>query len=189
MKKKIAISVGCLVLAGLLGCAYAPDDDSYEFGYPIRESPRYALVPNTRWTGLHYSIDNVFGPTSDLWIFLDSHRILFTRRPLGAERPTVNHDHVATADEWRWIAGQLEKAEVARWKKSYEPDGVEIFDGVGWTLEFLDGTNVVGKADGDNAWPKNFKDFQAILDVFGVEWRGSCFVSPKAAEEKDTEHR
>ena len=178
------MSIGCLVLAAIAGCAYAPDDDFYKFGYPIRESPQYALAPNARWTGLHYCIGDVFGPTSDLWIFLDSHRIQFTQCPPGEERPTVNHAHVATADEWRWIAGQLGKAGVSRWKKSYQPDGVEVLDGVGWTLEFLDGTNVVGKADGDNAWPKNFKDFQAILDVFGIEWRGSCFVSPKTTKEK-----
>ncbi len=174
----------CLMLSAIAGCAYAPDDDSCEFGYPIRESPQYALAPNTRWTGLHYSISDVFGPTSDLWIFLDSHRIHFTRVDLGTERPTVNHDRIATADEWRWIAGQLEKAGVSRWKTSYEPDGVEVFDGVGWTLEFLNGSNVVGKVYGDNAWPKNFTAFQAILDTFGIAQSGSCFVFPKTRKEK-----
>ena len=28
----------CLVLAAIAGCAYAPDDDSYEFGYLVRET-------------------------------------------------------------------------------------------------------------------------------------------------------
>lgn len=184
MKKNIAISVGCLVMTGMLGCAYEPNYDSYEYGYPIRESEQCALAPDVRWTSLHYYNWSPWGPFLDMWIFPDTHRIKFTQRFLGDERPPINHDRVATADEWRWIAGQLGKAGVSRWKKSYQPDGVEVLDGVGWTLEFLDGTNVVGKADGDNAWPKNFKDFQAILDVFGIEWRGSCFVSPKATKEK-----
>ena len=30
----------CLMLAAIAGCAYVPDDDSCEFGYPIRASPQ-----------------------------------------------------------------------------------------------------------------------------------------------------
>ena len=174
----------CLMLVAIAGCAYAPDDDSYEFGYPIRESPQYALAPNARWTGLHYRISDVFGPESDLWIYLDSHRMHFTRVDLGANSPTLNHDRIATADEWRWIAGQLELAGVSRWKTSYEPDGVEVLDGVVWHLEFLNGSNVVGKLHGYNAWPKDFEAFQAILDTFGIAQSGSCFVFPRTTEEK-----
>ena len=44
----------CLMLAAIAGCAYAPDDDSDEFEYPIRESPQYALAPNARWTSIRY---------------------------------------------------------------------------------------------------------------------------------------
>ena len=183
MKKKIAMSIGCLMMAGMLGCVYAPDEN-LGLEYPVAESPQYALAPNTRWTCLRYSIVDVFGPTSYLWIYMDSHRVLFTRKPLGAERPTVVNDHIATADEWRWIAGQLEKAGIARWKTSYQPDGVDVLDGVGWTLEFLNGTNVVGETTGYNAWPKNFKEFQSVLDTFGIAWSGSCYVSPTATEEK-----
>ncbi len=183
MTKRMAMSIGCLMLAGVLGCVYAPDDN-LGLGYPVAESQQYALASNTRWTCLRYSIVDVFGPTSYLWIYMDSHRILFTRKPLGAERPTVVKDHITTADVWRWIAGQLEKAEVSRWKTSYQPDGVEVLDGVVWTLEFLDGTNVVGKTTGDNAWPKKFKAFQVILDTLDVIQGGSCYVSPTATEEK-----
>lgn len=174
----------CLMLVAIAGCAYAPDDDSYEFGYPLRESPQYALAPNTRWTGLHYSISGVWGPTSDLWIFPDSHRIQFTKVELGKESPTVSYDRIVTADEWRWIAGQLELAGVSRWKTSYQPDDVDVLDGVGWHLEFLDGSNVVGKVNGYNAWPENFKAFKAILDVFGIAQRDSCVVFPRATKEK-----
>ena len=184
MKKKIAMSIGCLVLAGMLGCAYAPDYDSYEFGYPIRESPQYALAPNARWTCLHYYDWGPWGPFLDMWIFPDTHRIKFTQRFLGNKRPTVNYDHVATADEWRWIAGQLEKAGAPRWKTSYRPDGVEVLDGIVWHLEFLDGSNVVGKVNGYNAWPKDFEAFRAILDAFGGAQGGSCVVFPKATKEK-----
>ena len=184
-KKKMAMSIGCLMMAGMLGCVYAPEDE-FGLGYPVAESPQYALAPNTRWTCLRYRISSVWGPASDLRIYMDSHRILFTQRPLGAERPTVIDDHIATADEWRWIAGQLEKAGVARWKKSYQPEGVEVFDGVDWHLEFLDGTNVVGQVYGDNAWPKKFKDFKSILDTYGIAWGDSCYISPKATEEKST---
>ena len=181
MKKNIAMSIGCLMLAGMLGCVY---DDSYEFGYPIRESAQYALAPNTRWTSLHYSDWGPWGPFLDMRIFPDSHRIKFTVVELGKESPTINLDRIATADEWCWIAGQLEQAEVSRWKTSYEPKGVEVLDGVTWHSEFLDGTNVVGKVFGDNAWPKNFKAFDAILEAFGAAQSGSCYVFPKTTKEK-----
>ena len=180
MAKTILLHV---MLAAIAGCAYEPDED-LGFESPIRESPQYALAPNTRWTSLHYYNWSPGGPNLDMRIFLDSHRIQFTRVELGKESPTINHNRIATADEWRWIVGQLKKAGGSRWKQSYEPDGVEVLDGVAWHLEFLDGSNVVGKVFGYNAWPKNFKDFQSILDAFGVARSGSCLVSPKATEEK-----
>ena len=188
MMKNMAMSIGCLMMAGMLGCVYAPEDE-FGLGYPVAESPQYALAPNTRWTCLRYGIDDVFGPRSDVWIYMDSHRILFTKKPLGAERPTVVKDHIATADEWRWMVRQLKKAGVSRWKQSYEPDGVEVLDGVAWHLEFLDGSNVVGKVFGYNDWPKSFKDFQPILDAFGVTRRGSSLVSPMVTEEKTASPR
>ena len=184
MKKNIAISVGCLVMTGMLGCAYEPNYDSYEYGYPIRESEQCALAPDVRWTSLHYYNWSPWGPFLDMWIFPDTHRIKFTQRFLGDERPPINHDRVATADEWNWIAGQLEKAGVSRWKTSYRPDGVEVLDGVVWNLEFLDGTNVVGKATGYNAWPKDFNALRAILDAFDLAENGSCVVFPKTTKEK-----
>ncbi len=72
---------------------------------------------------------------------------------------------------------------------SYRPDGVEVFDGVDWSLEFLDGDKVVGKVYGDNAWPKNFKDFQSIPTAFGVARSGSCYASPKSTKEKPSSPR
>lgn len=167
MKKNIAMSIGCLLMAGMLGCAYDPDYSSCELGYPVQESQQYALAPNARWTCLHYHDGGPWGPFLDMRIFPDSHRIQFTRAEFKKKSPTVNHDRVATADEWAWIAGQLEKADVSHWKTSYVPGGgVMIFDGTTWHLEFLDGTNVVGNVDGYNAWPKNFKAFQSILNAF-----------------------
>ena len=77
-----------------------------------------------------------------------------------------------------------EKVGVSHWKTSYEPDGVEVLDGVVWHVEFLDGSNVVGKVYGYNAWPKNFKEFQAILDAFGDVQSGSCYVFPKTTKDK-----
>ncbi len=188
MKKNMAVSIGCLMMVGMLGCAYAPDED-FGIGYPIRESPQYAIAPNTRGTSLHYYDWSPWGPFPDLRIYPDSHRIQFSVVELGQESPMVNHDRIATADEWRWIAGQLEKAGVSRWKQSYEPDGVEVFDGVTWLLEFLDGSNVVGKVSGYNAWPKNFKDFQSILDAFGVARGDACYVFPKSTKEKAASSR
>ena len=167
MKKNMAMSIGCLVLTGMLGCAYGPDYSSCEFGYPIQESQQCALAPNTRWTCLHYHDGGPWGPFLDMRIFPDSHRVQFTRVEFGKESPTIKHDRIATADEWAWIAGQLEKADVSHWKTSYVPGGgVMIFDGTTWHLEFLDGSNVVGNVDAYNAWPKNFKAFQAILNAF-----------------------
>ena len=100
------------------------------------------------------------------------------------ERPRIVKDNILATDEWRWVVGQLEQAEVSRWKTSYEPDGVEVFDGVTWHLEFLDGTNVVGKAHVFNVWPENFEAFRAILDAFDVAQGGSCVVSPTTTKEK-----
>ena len=173
----------CAALAVVAGCAYLPEDDC-EFMYPIRESPQYALAPNTRWTCLRYYSWSPWGPFPDMRIFTDSHRIQFTLNELGRASPRIKHDRIATADEWRWITGQLEKAGVTRWKKSYRPDGVEVLDGVVWHVEFLDGSNVVGKVYGYNAWPKKFKEFQAILDAFGDAQSGSCYVFPKATKDK-----
>ena len=191
VKKNMAMSIGCLVMAGMLGCAYEPYDDfpdyaSYELGYPIRESPQYALAPNTRWSSLHYYYDGTpWGPFLDMWIFLDSHRIQFTQVEREKESPKISHNRIATADEWRWIAGQLEEAGFSRWKTSYQPGGgFGVLDGAAWYLEFLDGSNVVGKVHGYNAGPKDFDAFQAILDAFDAAQMGSCVVFPKTTEEK-----
>lgn len=171
------------MLAGIAGCVYAPDCDT-TFGYPVDESSEYALAPNARWTSLRY---NKWTPLSkegvwEMRILLDSHRIQFVKFDDGwmMERPRIVSDHKVTADKWNWIAGQLKEAGVSRWKTSYQPGGgVEIFDGTFWTLEFLNGSNVVGKAQGDNAWPKNFRAFLAIADAFGGAQNrgGSCFIS------------
>ena len=115
-------------------------------------------------------------------ILMDSHRIQTVRFDdgWGMKRPRVVKENILATNEWHWIVWQLEQAEVSRWKTSYQPgEGVEILDGVSWHLEFVDGTNVVGKTTGDNAWPKNFKDFQSILDTFGVAWSGSCYIGTK----------
>ena len=185
MKKNMAMSIGCLVMAGMLGCAHDPDYSSCELGYPVQESPQYALAPNTRWSSLHYYYDGTpWGPFLDMGIFLDSHRIQFTQVEREKESPKISHNRIATADEWRWIAGQLEKAGVTRWKKSYNPDGVAIIDGVAWYLEFLDGSNVVGGTHGDNAWPKNFNAFRSIVNAFDIDPSSSCVVIPKTTEEK-----
>ena len=186
MKKNMVMSIGCLMLAGLLGCAYEPDNDR-GLGYRIRESPQYALAPNARWTCLHYCFDGGrWGSFLDMQIFLDSHRIKFTRVEPWLESHKISHDRIVTEDEWRWIVGQLEKAGVSRWKKSYHPDGVVVVDGVAWYLEFLDGSNIVGEVIGDNAWPKNFNAFRAIVNAFDVAPNSSCVVIQKATEEKAT---
>ena len=41
------------MLAGIAGCEYVPDYGISE--YPIEESSKYALAPNTRWTSLRYN--------------------------------------------------------------------------------------------------------------------------------------
>ena len=173
----------CGMLAGIAGCVYAPDCDT-PFGYPVDESLRYALAPNARWTSLRYS---EWTPLSEkgVWefrILRDSHQIQYIKFDDGwvMKRPRIVSDLKVTADKWNWIAGQLEKAGVSRWKTSYQPGGgVKIFDGTIWTLEFLNGSNVVGKVQGDNAWPKNFKAFQAIVDAFdgagAAQNRGGSF--------------
>lgn len=174
------------MLAGIAGCVYAPDCDN-PFGYPVDESSKYALAPNARWTSLRY---NEWTPLSregvwEMRILRDSHQIQYVKFDDGwrMKCPRIVSDLKVTADKWSWITGQLEKAGVSRWKTFYQPGGgVEIFDGTLWTLEFLNGTNVVGQVQGDNAWPKNFKAFLAIADVFdaaGVARNrgGSCLIS------------
>ena len=176
-----------MLLAVIAGCAYAPDYDI--LGYPVDESSKYALAPNARWTSLRY---NEWTPLNkegvwEMRILLDGHRIQFVKFDdgWGMERPRIVSDQKVTADNWNWIAGKLEEAGVSRWKTSYQPGGgVEIFDGTFWSLRFLDGSNVVGKAVGSNAWPKNFKAVLAIVDAFdgaGVARNrgGSCYIHIK----------
>ena len=153
----------------------APDDDSFGWGYCISESSEYALAPTAKWTSLHYSVRGApFCPSLDMLICMDSHRIQFVRfEDDGAEsehRATVSHDRIATAGEWCWITNQLEQAGVSRWKTSYQPGGgIDVLDGTWWCLEFLDGTNIVGKAKGDNAGPKNYGALRTILDIFDID--------------------
>ena len=109
MKKNMAMSIGCLVLAGMLGCAYAPDYDSYEFGYPIRESEQCALAPDARWTSLHYYNWGPWGPFLDMWIFPDTHRIKFTQRFLGDKRPPINHDGIARLTSGAGLPGNWKR--------------------------------------------------------------------------------
>ena len=188
MKMKMAMSIVCLAMVGMLGCAYAPEDD-LGLGYPVAESSKYALAPNVRWTSIRYgqwtplSVEGVW----EIRILMDSHRIQTVRFDdgWGMERPRIVKENILATNEWLWIVGQLEQAEVSRWKTSYQPgEGAEIFDGVSWHLEFVNGTNVVGKVVGYNAWPKKFKAFQVILDTLDVIQGGSCYVSPTATEEK-----
>ena len=180
MKMKMAMSIVCLAMVGMLGCAYAPEDD-LGLGYPVAESPKYALAPNARWTSIRYgqwtplSVEGVW----EMRILMDSHRIQTVRFDdgWGMKRPRIVKENILATNEWLWIVGQLEQAEVSRWKTSYQPgEGVEILDGVSWHLEFVDGTNVVGKVVGYNAWPKKFKAFQAILDTLDVVQGGSCYI-------------
>ena len=176
----------CGVLARIAGCKYEPDCDT-PFGYPVDESSEYALAPNARWTSLRY---NQWTPLNvegvwEMRILLDSHRIQFVKFDdgWGMERPRIVSDQEVSADKWTWIVGKLEEAGVSRWKTSYWPGGgVSVLDGTGWTLEFMDGSNVVGKAAGSNAWPKNFKAFLAIVDAFddaGVarRRRGASYIN------------
>ena len=174
MKKKIAVSIGCLVMAGMAGCAYAPDDDddSGTWGR-MWESAEYALAPNTRWTCLYYyEYGAPWAPVLYMKIFPDSHRIQFIQYKDGEaaydQHPTINHDRIVTEEKWNWIAGQLEQAGVVRWKTFYELAS-SMTDGTQWGIRFLDGSNVVGKVEGYSAWPKNFKAFEAIMDSFGTE--------------------
>lgn len=82
--------------------------------------------------------------------------------------PTI-YDGIVTTDKWNWIVSQLEKAGVFRWKASYLPESWEdIRDERWWWLEFLDGSNVVGKAEGCAVWPNGWDAFQSILDSFDV---------------------
>ena len=175
------------MLAGIAGCAYDPDYSNS--GYPVDESSKYVLAPNTRWTSLRY---NEWTPLSkegvwEMRILLDGHRIQFVKFDdgWGMERPRIVSDQKVTADNWNWIAGKLEEAGVSRWKTFYQPGGgVEVFDGTFWSLKFLDGSNVVGKAVGSNAWPKNFKAVLDIVDAFdgaGVAQNrgGSCYIHIK----------
>ena len=180
MKKKMVMSIGCLMLAVIVGCAYAPEDD-LGLGYPVAESPQYALAPNARWTSIRYgqwtplSVEGVW----EMRILMDSHRIQTVRFDdgWGMERPRIVKDNLLATNEWLWVVGQLEQAEVSRWKKSYEPGkGVEILDGAFWHLEFLNGDKSVGKVVGRNAWPKKFKAFKAILDTLDVDQGGSCYI-------------
>ena len=175
MKKNIATSIGCLMMAGMLGCAYAPDDDlGYRDG--MWESAQYALAPKAQWTCLYYyEYGAPWAPVLYMHISPDSHRVKFIRFEDGKaayeRQPTINHDRIVTEEEWNWIAGQLDQAGVVRWKTFY---GLEchITDGTCWGLSFLDGTNVVGKVEGYSARPKKFKAFEAILDAFGVAQSG-----------------
>ena len=66
-----------------------------------------------------------------------------------------------------WQIGGYHCGNVTR-QASYEP-GEDIPDkGAAWFLEFLDGCNIVGKAEGYAVWPKNFQAFHAIVDAFDV---------------------
>ena len=99
----------------------------------------------------------------------DSHKVQFLRFDLNTDRSPTLYDGTVTPDKWNWIVSQLEQAGVFRWKELYLPERFEdIRDERWWWLEFLDGTNVVGKAEGCSVWPNGWDAFQSILDSFDV---------------------
>ncbi len=179
MKKSIAISIGCLMVAAIAGCKYGPDYID-PFGCPVEESSKYALAPNTRWTSLRYGECPVLSKAGvwELRILKDGHRVQFVKfdDDWAMERPRIVKDSILASDEWSWVARQLEQADVTRWKTFYQPArGVVILDGTSWYLKFMDGSNVVGKVTGWNAWPRNFKAFKSILDAFDITQGGSFY--------------
>ena len=157
-----------VMIAGIAGCVYDVDRSMYD--YPVRVSSECALRPNTRWTSLHYCGCRKGGTVVSMEISRDSHKVLFLRYDLWYENrsPTL-YDGTVTPDKWNWIVSQLEQAGVFRWKELYLPERFEdIRDERWWLLEFLDGTNVVGKAEGCSVWPNCWDAFQSILDSFDV---------------------
>ena len=164
-KTKMILLLG--VIAGIAGCAYDVDRSLYD--YPICVSSEYALKPNTRWTSLHYCGCRKWGPEVSMEISRDSHTVHFLRYDLDEDRSPTLYDGTVTADKWNWIVSQLEQAGVFRWKELYLPERIEdIRDERWWWLEFLDGTNIVGKAEGCSVWPNDWDAFQSILDSFDI---------------------
>ena len=88
--------------------------------------------------------------------------------------------HVCTDAEWLSVVSNLNAMAVSEWEKRY--DNNSILDGSFWCLELCNGTNVVRKCSGANAWPKNFHYLGAIN---GFVRKHPAFVAayPKIAEE------
>jgi len=164
------------MVVGIAGCVY-DDVDMSKYDYPVWVSSKYALAPNTRWTTLHYCGFKGWYPEVSMEISRDSHRVLFLRWDLDEDRSPTIYDGVVTADRWNWIVSQLEHAGVSRWKVFYAPSEVtsEVIrdEGNSWYLEFLDGSNIVGRVGGLAVWPKGWNAFQSILDSFDVVQKDS----------------
>jgi len=67
---------------------------------------------------------------------------------------------VRPMSEWTNVVAWIDGAAIGKWKPRYE--NRDILDGTFWRLELLNGTNVVARHSGANAWPKRFWSFMKV---------------------------
>ena len=58
---------------------------------------------------------------------------------------------------------KIEALRIDTWKKNYQPQGYVVLDGESWKVQYEDTDGKKSKSAGDNAYPPNWAEFQALL--------------------------
>lgn len=58
---------------------------------------------------------------------------------------------------------KIEALRIDTWKKNYQPQGYVVLDGESWKVQYEDTDGKKSKSSGDNAYPPNWAEFQALL--------------------------
>lgn len=72
------------------------------------------------------------------------------------------YSSLSTIDSTEFIK-RLNKIDLLNWKDVYDCSGCYLMDEVNWHIELFTNLNNKIEKKGDNAFPKNFKEFQELI--------------------------
>ena len=98
---------------------------------------------------------------SDIKVWVEDGELHYSKEAMGGSAGnTKDSVSTMTVDEF---SKKLDAIGITKWKKSYEPEGLLVMDGVSWTVVYEDADYKKHKSSGDNEFPPNWKKFLKLL--------------------------